>query len=183
MDGPPKAPKGWAAILTGKMSSATLTPSEAAALAAEEAAREKEAKKQADALREAAEAEAAKAREEQEQRAEEERLRRRAEAEAAAATEPRPPPEAARRSRGCRCGDERAGADSRWQGRRRFVRGMGIGGQREDPRSCQGGVAHARFGEARRGVFPHGDGDSWSPAQRRKREELQELLGRELHRE
>ena len=87
MDGPPKAPKGWAAILTGKMSSATLTPSEAAALAAEEAAREKEAKKQADALREAAEAEAAKAREEQEQRAEEERLRRRAEAEAAAATE------------------------------------------------------------------------------------------------
>ena len=59
----PKPPKGWAAILTGRASSAQLTPSEAAALAAEEAAKEaaalKElrAREEEEAAREAAAAE------------------------------------------------------------------------------------------------------------------------------
>ena len=80
---PPKAPKGWAAILTGRASSATLTPSEAAAIAAEEAAEE------AKRAKAAAEAEAAaRAEEERERRAareQRERERKAKEEKAAAA--------------------------------------------------------------------------------------------------
>ena len=79
---PPKAPKGWAAILTGRASSATLTPSEAAAIAAEEAAEE------AKRAKAAAEAEAAaRAEEERERRAaREQRERERKAKEEKAAT-------------------------------------------------------------------------------------------------
>ena len=92
---PPKAPKGWAAILTGRASSATLTPSEAAAKAAEEAAEE------AKRAKAAAEAEAAaRAEEDRERRAareQRERERKAKEEKSAAASKAEQAPEAERK--------------------------------------------------------------------------------------
>ena len=81
----PKPPKGWAAILTGRASSAQLTPSEAAALAAEEAAKEAAALKEQRAREEEEAAREAAAAEERQKARAAAAERRAAEAKAAAA--------------------------------------------------------------------------------------------------
>ena len=81
----PKPPKGWAAILTGRASSAQLTPSEAAALAAEEAAKEAAALKELRAKEEEQAAREAAAAEERQKARAAAAERRAAEAKAAAA--------------------------------------------------------------------------------------------------
>ena len=81
----PKPPKGWAAILTGRASSAQLTPSEAAALAAEEAAKEAAALKELRAREEEEAAREAAAAEERQKARAAAAERRAAEAKAAAA--------------------------------------------------------------------------------------------------
>ena len=162
---PPKAPKGWAAILTGRASSATLTPSEAAAKAAEEAAEE------AKRAKAAAEAEAAA-------RAEEDRERRAAREQRASASarrrrrsrrrlprlsrpprlsgSPRPPlppplPPPPRRRRVRRIFSRRR----REHKRREAVLRVGVRGVREDARPREGGLEDARRGKARRRAVPH----------------------------